>query len=1171
MIADGDGALREQLEAVCRDAGLDCVSVGSVGDGNAAIDAQAYDVVITDWVLPGGSGIDLATKALDRRPGCGVIVLGATGSLALANNLLHGEVGAFLKKPVSEPAILAETVRTVLDEVKRRPIVDTQANDTAGSLPPESSNDDMGDATEEPEMSADAERRMREERIKSLPATGTERMDAALEREQALVVNEGDLEGVAAGFDDVFGDLDEEAKTRPVKALGEETDQEAESESDRAFRIRFRSVPGFADEKVGTQEDESPEGPPTDPHPSQVLADDDDDPLEISDEDFQMVDDSPSSKESTSAPTSPAKDGQQSGESTVVFASNPDASAVAAEDASAGPPERPSTSVTKPAAPAKEAKATKKKKRRRKAPPPSVGTSTVVTSIVARPERPGDDDKGDRPSILVREPSAPNQAAPASEAAPATTDVRKPVPNPRANRIDTIGGSEKIQVPTQVSNPVDTLGETAGPSAAGDADAVALPSSKRKEPPSPQLANRVDTLGEPVGAKASEEDAVALPSSSTPASSHAPKQEDAAVALPSNQAGGEAVALPSSSPAPSSSHADKDDAVALPSADRALDVLGPAAGKPAQAKRAKDADAGLSDDDIKDLNAAVGGAESAAVAFASEVAGAFGPSEKSGAEDEISFTVDFSEDEPEPEPTTGGPEKTWVVNTQSRGVVSAELNDEVWTLNQPAEKTGIHVLEDEEHYAIERKLADGKHASVYLARWPGDATPVALKVLSPELSQDIKFRQRFRREIRSQAALSHENVVGVVRYGRRSQSYFLAVELMEGTLQDILRALGRLPTAIVCIVLEDVLRGIHYAHRRQVIHRELKPSNVFFAASGAAKVGDFGFAKSVIDPNQSTPGLKLGTPAYFSPEQSMGKEIGPRSDLFAIGTLGYEMLTGKNPYQRDTIVDTAFAVTRASAPEPAAVVPTPHNLLSLLVRKLGAKDPADRYPTALAALEDLAPLVALVNKRYPKLRSQFVHAPKDVARQLNADEARLEVNRAARMMNWGDSHRPRAALCYFRASQLDPKNKDAKEGLAELSSKYGLSFKGFLRKKYGEMEQNLAQDPDNTFLMRELADRARDEGDLWGYARFLRRLLAADPTDQRARNQLDSLIGVDPAAPFGKGRPNPKEQTKIASPKLGQLDREERTGVGLRVPLENKTKLTHAVLERQANQPSDAN
>ncbi len=1121
--------------------------MGSVGDGNAAIDAQAYDLVITDWVLPGGSGIDLATKALGRRPGCGVIVLGATGSLALANNLLHGEVGAFLKKPVPERAILAETVRTVLDEVKRRPIVDTHANKTVEKATATPATD-ATEAASEPTQSALDERRMREERIKSLPATGTERMDAALEREQALVVNEGDLDGFAAGFDDVFDSLGDDAKTRPVKALGDETDQEAESESDRAFRIRFRSVPGFADEGEGTQEDDQPEGPATDPHPSRALADDDDEPMEISDEDFQMVDDG--------APRRPADD---SAESTVVFASNPDASAVDAANPAA------TSSTTGGAAASTEvnssdtasstratsanadgqaadgqradgqkAGAQIKKKRRRKAPPPSVSTSTVVTSIVARPERPHE--SGERPTILVREPSVPNQPAPPSDAAPPTATVKKPVPSPSANRVDTLGGTDKIQpseaAPKPNTNRVDTLGQASEASTSGDA-AIPLPSSK-----------------------AHDDAAVALPSTST--------HQDAMVALPSNAKPNDAaaVALPSSKANPDAQVADS------PADSKAPTPTKPAPPRSTDVQRA---DAGLSEADLKDLNAAVGGAESAAVAFASEVAGAFGPAEKSGAEDEISFTVDFGEEEPETESASGGQEKTWVVNTQSRGLVSAELNDEVWTLSQPAEKTGIHVLEDEEHYAIERKLADGKHASVYLARWPGDATPVALKVLSPELSEDIKFRQRFRREIRSQAALSHENVVGVVRYGRRNQSYFLAVELMEGTLQDILRALGRLPTAIVCIVLEDVLRGIHYAHRRQVIHRELKPSNVFFSASGAAKVGDFGFAKSVVDPNQSSPGLKLGTPAYFSPEQSMGKDMGPRSDLFAIGTLGYEMLTGKNPYQRDTIVDTAFAVTRAGAPEPAAVVPTPHNLLSKLVRKLGAKDPSDRYQTALAALEDLAPLVALINKRYPKLRSQFVHAPKDVARQLNADEARLEVNRAARMMSWGESHRPRAALCYFRAGQLDPKNADAQQGLAELRDKYGLSFKGFLRKKYGELEQNLAQDPDNTFLMRELADRARDEGDLWGYARFLRRLVAADPTDQRARNQLDSLIGVDPAAPFGKGRPNPSEQTKIASPKLGQLEREERTGVGLRVPLENKTKLTHAVLERHSNPSNNPN
>jgi len=463
------------------------------------------------------------------------------------------------------------------------------------------------------------------------------------------------------------------------------------------------------------------------------------------------------------------------------------------------------------------------------------------------------------------------------------------------------------------------------------------------------------------------------------------------------------------------------------------------------------------------------------------------------------------------------PSKTWVTNTMATGTFDPKLTVRVWTQEgyvphlaqwEPADEGPL--------FDIEREIARGSMATVFLARAADAEESVALKVLEPASSQDEQFRMRFRREVRSHAALTHRNIVQVLDYGRRGACYFLALELMRGSLEEVLKSVGWLPTALATIFLEDALHGIHFAHRRGVLHRDLKPANLMFSNDGTLKVADFGFAKSTVDPNQSTPGLRIGTPAFFSPEQSTGSPVGPRSDLFALGTLGRVMLTGANPYLRSTVVDTAFAVGRAQAPPPSSETITANLLLSEIIMKLGARLPEDRYPSGAEALADLAPLAVGIRRRYPRLPEQFMRNPVKMRRQLLEDESRLELRHARVILRRRDrAALMRGALALYRATKLDENNADARAELLAIAEDQGLIFDDGDDRERALVER-LQQDPSASGVLEELYTRARDQGRLWSYVRYLRRFVALVPNDGRAARFLEEIDEGNRLAPFRK-------------------------------------------------------
>jgi eukaryotic-like serine/threonine-protein kinase len=265
------------------------------------------------------------------------------------------------------------------------------------------------------------------------------------------------------------------------------------------------------------------------------------------------------------------------------------------------------------------------------------------------------------------------------------------------------------------------------------------------------------------------------------------------------------------------------------------------------------------------------------------------------------------------------------------------------------------VLND--RYEIQNRIGRGGMADVFLARDVLLDRPVAIKVLFPEYATDPNFVERFRREAQSAANLNHPNIVSVYDWGKYSNTYFMAMEYVQGrTLADILRANGHVSSVQAAEIASEVSAALSFAHRNGVVHRDIKPANILIGTAGAVKVADFGIARAMNAPtelNLTQVGSVMGTATYFSPEQAQGATPDPRSDLYSLGIVLYEMVAGKPPFTGENPVGIAYKQVH-DAPQPlnqlVADVPRP---FEAIVAKLLAKNPDMRYADADAVRDDL--------------------------------------------------------------------------------------------------------------------------------------------------------------------------------------------------------------------------
>src|SRR5918994_2412166 len=261
----------------------------------------------------------------------------------------------------------------------------------------------------------------------------------------------------------------------------------------------------------------------------------------------------------------------------------------------------------------------------------------------------------------------------------------------------------------------------------------------------------------------------------------------------------------------------------------------------------------------------------------------------------------------------------------------------------------------DERYRVLERLGSGGMADVYCAEDTQLGRKVAVKLLYRRFAEDDEFVERFRREASSAAGLQHPNIVGVFDRGEWDGTYYIAMEYLEGhTLKQLVREHGAMPPELAVDITIQVLRAAKFAHKRGVVHRDIKPHNVILDEEGRAKVTDFGIARAGASDMTET-GSILGTAQYLSPEQAQGRPVDARADLYSIGIVLYELLTGRVPFDADSPVTVALKQVNEAPIPPAELVPAIPPAIEAGVLPALEKDPAHRFADAdefAAALMD---------------------------------------------------------------------------------------------------------------------------------------------------------------------------------------------------------------------------
>lgn len=339
-------------------------------------------------------------------------------------------------------------------------------------------------------------------------------------------------------------------------------------------------------------------------------------------------------------------------------------------------------------------------------------------------------------------------------------------------------------------------------------------------------------------------------------------------------------------------------------------------------------------------------------------------------------------------------------------------------------------------YLVQAKIASGGTSTVYRGLDTRLDRPVALKVMDSRYAGDAQFLTRFQLEARTVARLKNPGLVAVYDQGTDSRHPFLVMELIEGgTLRELLAERGPMPPHAVVAVLRPVLGGLAAAHLAGLVHRDVKPENVLISDDGDVKIADFGLVRAVAAAGITSASVILGTAAYLSPEQVRNGSSSPRSDVYSVGILTYELLTGRTPFTGDSPLSIAYQRLDTDVPRAGAAIDGVPPQFDALVARATARDPAGRYADAIemaADIDAIADELGLPDFRVPAPRNSAQH------RSAAAQQSRMSERRATGQ----EPHAPAKAAVRHPTRQLTrgpegwPEPKPSPQSDSELDGDY---------------------------------------------------------------------------------------------------------------------------------------
>ena len=271
-------------------------------------------------------------------------------------------------------------------------------------------------------------------------------------------------------------------------------------------------------------------------------------------------------------------------------------------------------------------------------------------------------------------------------------------------------------------------------------------------------------------------------------------------------------------------------------------------------------------------------------------------------------------------------------------------------------------------YKVKKELGAGGMAKVYLAVDTKLDRPVALKVLSPAFAENSRITKRFIKEAKTAAQLQHSNIVSIFDVGKQGAMNYFAMEYLQENLKDRIKQGGALKPREALSIVKDVAKALSYAHQKGFVHRDIKPDNIMFRKDGAVVLVDFGIVKAVDETTKLTrTGMSVGTPQYMSPEQIKAKKVDGRSDIYSLGIVLFELLTGKLPYPGEDLVKVALQHTSGSIPK----LPDKLKDFQPLIEKMLAKNPHERVRNA----EGLIRLIDALDFKFKEKTTKIQQAP----------------------------------------------------------------------------------------------------------------------------------------------------------------------------------------------------